>query len=558
MNPSKTAHPTLLAGAVALVTAILGFSPASAQTPPTPTHTFNATTNNTFGTNTNWSLSTLPVAGSQVLIADGKTATTSQTDANTLFGSLTLGVGSIINLAASSNSGLASGQDIYFSNNSQLNLTSGTINRSADYILLPGATAQMSIGSNTIPSGTVTGDATTTLNYNVTGIIHSRLTNSAFAGVTNYNASSGSHLVNITQHGTAPIVGPGTTNFANNVRSVLQASNRIHDSGTIKLTGSSGGASNVKFDMGGNSDTIGNFAIDSPTGATASAPTVRGSSALTVTGTTTFQGTAGNVNIDSNLAALTNNLLTTGNMTFGGTGTWAVSGDGRIHLNAASGTRTITTNADASIANLLVGTQGFTKAGAGILTLTGNLTNLSGNFTVSAGQLFLDGATGLGTNTVAVTGNGQLRSNVTIPGVSVSTGATLNIGTATGVETLTTDAFSLASTGTGISFQYSANDVNDQIVAPTLDLTGVDVGGITINGTNLAGYEAQIGDVFTLFSGTVTGFDASKFILNMPTLTNGGSWGIQEGSLQLVVIPEPSGILLSGIALMGLILRRRR
>lgn len=399
MNPKNIPHPKLLAAAVVLSAALLGFPTASAQTPPTPDTTFNQAISTTFSDAGNWSPG-LPVAGDDAKIDDTKTAAMTQTNANTLFGSLTLGVGSTINLAASNATGLATGQDIYFSNDSQLNFTSGSTNRAADYLLLSGATARLSPGSNTIPQGTVTGDGTTILNVNLTGQTFLRWTTSGFSGAMNFTASAAQY-VQITRFGTAPIVGPGITNFGNNVRTQLEQGNRIDDSATVVLTGSSGGASNIKFDLGGNSETIGNLTIDSPTGATASAPTLRGSSALTVTGTTTFQGTADAVNIDTTGA--TNNLLTTDSMTFGGTGTWAVSGDGRIRLNAASGTRTITTTADASISNTLTGTQGFTKEGAGTLTLNG--TNIyTGTATVNAGTLSL----GNGTSSTALSDIGGL------------------------------------------------------------------------------------------------------------------------------------------------------
>ncbi len=547
-----------------MATALLGCTTASAQTPPTPTHTFQpAGASGTFGTAGNWSPG-LPGAANDVLIADGKTANgMTQTEANTLFGSLTLGVGSTLNLAASNTTGLAANSVLYFNNGSQLNYTSGGTNRANTYNIVSGATVGMHLGqggSDSLPQGTMVGGSNTVVNMTAANLLNMRLNAGSFNGTLNHrtNVANNARAVNYGNAGNS--FGSGTLNIDTFVRVTGSKSNLINDSGTLQLTGSSGGASNVKFDMGASTDTIGGLTIDTPIGATASAPTYRGSNTLTVSGTTTFQGTAGDVNFDSsNGTPSSHNLITTGNMTFGGTGTWAVSGDGRIRLNAASGTRTITTNTNASISSTLVGTQGFTKAGTGTLTLTGDLTNLntSGDITLSAGQLFFNGATNLSRN-VAVTGNAQLRSTVTIPGISISTGGTLNIGTATAVETLTASAFSVASTGTAISFQYSGNGVNDQIIAPTLNLTGVAAGGITINGTSLGGYDAQVGDIFTLFSGTVTGFDVSKFVLNMPVLTGGNTWKIQEGSLQLVVIPEPSGILLSGIALMGLILRRRR
>lgn len=563
MQTPRTSTPALAAAALVMAIA----SPiAQAQTPPTPETTFNQTSTTAWTTPGNWDNGVpdpLNASLDDAKIADGKTAALSQGSLSAnFFGTLTLGTNSTLNYAsAGTNNGAGISGQIYFSNGSHLNYTSNNHNRSdVTFNVLSGATAQWTIaGADSLPAGSFVGDATTTLNFVQSGNSFLRSSTTDFLGTLNYKTNT-TRTVNI-QNNAATFVGPGVTNFDNNVRAVLQGA-KLNDNTTIKLTGSSGGASSAKFDMGGVTETISSLIIDSPTGATATAPTLRGSNAnsLTVTGTTIFQGTAGAVNIDSSLAALTNNVLTTDSMTFGGTGTWGVSGDGRIRLNDASGTRTITTNANvsASISNLLVGTQGFTKAGTGTLSLTGDLTNFSGNMTLSAGELFLDGTTGLGANNVVVTGNAQLRSNVTIPGVSVSTGGTLNVGGTTTVDTLTADSFALAA-GTGIVFQFSDNGINDQIIAPSLDLSSIGIGGITITGISLGGYEAQIGDVFTLFTGSVTGFDANKFILDMPTLTGGRTWAIQEGSLNLVVvIPEPSSVLLSGFTLLGLVLRRRR
>jgi len=408
MNPYKTPQPTLLAVAVALSITILGFTTASAQVAPTPTHTFSpAGTTGTFSDAANWTPG-LPGAGNAPLIADGKTATTTQANVDTVFGSLTLGVGSTMNLAASGKQGI-NNFPVYFSNNSQLLFTSGDVNRSATYNILAASTATFKpAGSNSdsIVSGSVNGHADSVFNVQLlnSNPIRTRWNTTGMLGTMNYVISSGAQSVDLSNFAPSnSAVGPGVTNFATNVRAVMGASDRISNTATVVLTGSSGGASNVKFAMGGTSDTIGNLTIDSPTGATASAPTLQGSSALTVTGTTTFQGTAGAVNIDSTAFPTINDLLTTGNMTFDGTGTWAVSGDDRIRLNAASGTRTVTTTADASISNTLTGTQGFTKEGAGTLTLTG--TNLyRGTATVNAGTL----SVGNGTSSTALSDFGGL------------------------------------------------------------------------------------------------------------------------------------------------------
>lgn len=604
MKTNKGTHPTLLAVAVALATAILGFSPASAQTAPTPTHTFQpAGTTGTFSTNTNWSASTLPVAGSQVLIADGKTATTSQTDANTLFGSLTLGVSSVMNLAALDNQGLASVSVVYFNNGSQLNFTSGKVNRGATYNILSGATAQMQLAGTTssdaIPQGSLVGGSNTTVNFKVINTTNLRWDNASFSGTLNYqpNVASTARIVSLTSFGVTSTAGPGTTNFDGFVRGTLGGSNKINDSGTLQLTGSSGGASNAKFAMGTNTDTIGNFVIASPTGATASAPTLQGSATLTVSGTTTFQGTAGAVNFDSsNASPSTTTLLTTRSMTFGGTGTWAVSGDGRINLNAASGTRTITTNTNASIANTLVGTQGFTKQGTGTLTLSGTNT-LSGTVVVSDGSLVIDGAVA----STTITTNAFLGGRGTMVSATIGGSGSVNPGNSPGI--MTADAtnptggldynFELGAAGSVPLYSNAAASVNDVLRLTSATPFTAGLGVSNIISLYFGVTSITDGDVFTggFFTDNDADFLASissatfQYFLSDAggaTVYNGANYTLYTGPLGItastvavpvaafasgtvdgyvsqftVAVPEPSAALLGAIGLIALLRRRR-
>jgi autotransporter-associated beta strand protein len=570
--------------AALLAFASLGSSTAWAQTPPTPTHTFQpAGSSGAFGTNTNWSADTLPVAGSQVLIADGKTATMTQTEANTLFGSLTLGTNSIISLAASLKQGPAAGSVIYFNNGSQLNYTSGDTNRAATYNIVSGATAQMQLSGTTagdsLPQGSLVGDSTTTVNYRVVNLTNLRWNANSFNGTINYQSNDGTSarvvaLTNFNEGGNK--TGPGTTNFASLVRGTMGTSNDMNDSGTLQLTGSSGGASNVKFDMGGNTDTIGGLTIDTPTGATATAPTLRGSTtnALTVSGATTFQGTAGNVNFDSsNASPSTTTLLTTGNMTFGGTGTWAVSGDGRINLNAGSGTRTITTNTNASIANTLIGSQGFTKAGTSSLTLTGANT-YTGATNVNAGTLVVNGSLAAG-STVAVGLSGMLGGNGTISGATTINGFHAP-GNSPGIQTF----------GGGLTYNGTSTLTWELIdnTAAALD-RGVDYDGVNVTGgafSLVTGAEIDLAfggtvDFLDTFwstdqewlvvdlSGGATASDTNLFTIG--SITGGanyspslGSFGIERkaGSnaadsvyLTWVAVPEPSALALAGLGMAG-------
>ena len=535
MNSSKPAHSALPAAAMVVATVFFGFTTASAQTPPTPTHTFQpAGASGTFGTVGNWSPG-LPGAGNDVLIADGKTANgMTQTEANTLFGSLTLGVGSTLNLAASNTTGLASNSVLYFNNGSQLNYTSGGTNRANTYNIVSGATVGLHLGQtggDSLPQGSMVGGSNTVVNMTTAILLNMRLNASSFNGTLNFktNVANNARAVNFGNANNS--LGSGITNIDTFVRVTGSKSNLINDSGTLQLTGSSGGASNVKFDMGGSTDTIGGLIIDTPIGATASAPTYRGSNTLTVSGTTTFQGTAGAVNFDSsNGTPSSHNLITTGSMTFGGMGTWAVSGDGVIRLNAASGTRTITTDTDASISNTLAGTQGFTKAGAGTLTLSGNNT-YSGATTVSGGTLAVNGSpTGVGAVNVAAVSpdtTATLKGSGLILGpVTIGSAGTLAAGTS--IESLGTGALDFQA---GSTFEYefqtdlyagSPNESGDLTYSTgTLDIASGALLTLSELGTSTV---LAPGSKLTLISYSGGWTPGELFTFNLSPIADGGTF----------------------------------
>jgi fibronectin-binding autotransporter adhesin len=480
MQTQKIARLSLACAAVVLATAVFGSSTAWAQTPPTPTDTFQpAGAGGAFGTAANWLSGTVPGAGSQVLIAAGKTGTMSQANADTLFGSLTLGVSSTISLAATDNQGPATNSVLYFNNGSELVYTSGDTNRNNTYNIVSGAAVRMQLSGITsgdsLPSGSLVGDSSTTVDFRVNNTTNVRWNNASFSGVLNYLAiGTASRSVNFGATGAAAItIGPGTTNFGDYINSAV-TSNRIDSAATIRLTGRSGGASTAKLTLSAD-ETISNLVIDSPIGATGTSPTFRtGGNVLTVSGSTTFQGTAGNVNFDSTNATPSSHILiSTANMTFGGTGTWAVSGDGVIRLNAASGTRTITTNTTASIANTLSGTQGFTKAGAATLTLSGSNT-YTGTTTISAGVLNIQNANALGT---------------TAGGVTVSSSAALEIQ---GGITVGAEALSLV--GTGISSGGALRNIS-----------GTNTYGGLVTLTGAARINSDAGSLILSNTGTITG-----------------------------------------------------
>jgi autotransporter-associated beta strand protein len=167
----------------------------------------------------------------------------------------------------------------------------------------------------------------------------------------------------------------------------------------------------------------------------------------------------------------------------------------------------------------------LTKEGAGKWIITGTHT-YTGATTVSAGTLLVNGSLG---NTA----------------VTVSAGAFGGTGTIGSTLNLTSGSFHVA-------------DLNDALaVSGTItlyagfgidDLAGIDW-GTTGSGT------------YTLISGTLGAgvFDAMSHnsLAEAFDVGSGKKAYFQEGSLQLVVIPEPSAALLGGLGLVALLRRRR-
>jgi autotransporter-associated beta strand protein len=504
-----------------------------------------------------------------------------------------------LNLAASNTTGLAGSSVIYFNNGSQLNYTAGGTNRANTYNIVSGATVGMHLGqggSDSLPQGSMVGDSTTVVNMTAANLLNMRLNAGSFSGTLNHrtNVANNARAVNYGNNGNS--LGSGTTNIDTFVRVTGAKTNLMNDSGTLQLTGSSGGASNVKFDMGASTDTIGGLTIDTPIGATASAPTYRGSNTLTVSGTTTFQGTAGAVNFDSsNGTPTSHNLITTGSMTFGGTGTWAVSGDGRINLNNASGTRTITANTNASIANTLVGTQGFTKQGTGTLTLSGTNT-LSGTVLVSNGSLVIDGAV----SSTTITTNAFLGGSGTMASATIGGSGSVNPGNSPGIMTaVATDPsggldynFELGTAGSVPLYSNAAASVNDVLRLTSATPFTASLGASNTISLYFGVTSLTDGDVFTggFFTDNDVDFLASisaatfQYFLSDAggaTVYNGANYTLYSGSLSFIastvavptaafasgtvngyvtqfnVVPEPSTALLGAIGLIALLRRRR-
>jgi autotransporter-associated beta strand protein len=204
------------------------------------------------------------------------------------------------------------------------------------------------------------------------------------------------------------------------------------------------------------------------------------------------------------------------------------------------------------------GVRPLTKAGAGILEITGNAT-YTGATTVTAGTLLINGSLG-STATTTVNPGATIGGNASFSGALAVNGA-LSPGNSPGQIDMngadlsmgidSTALFELGGTtrGTGSGNYDSIIDIG------TLTLDGL----WTITLTN--GFMPAANDMFDLFDAATvdaTGFDVSTDLI-LPALDGGLTWDTSgfTTSGQLGVIPEPSTALLGGLGLLALLRRRR-
>ncbi|MFD0894849.1 autotransporter-associated beta strand repeat-containing protein [Luteolibacter ambystomatis] len=228
--------------------------------------------------------------------------------------------------------------------------------------------------------------------------------------------------------------------------------------------------------------------------------------------TATFQGTAGTVTLTE--------PITTGGITFS-TASYIVTGN---TLTFGAATNTVTNAGAATISSSIAGTTGFTKAGAGTLTLGGgsgdtNANTESGKITASAGSLTLSKAAGTDaiagsldltgatitwsranqikdTSNIAVSGTGAIATAFTDTVANITTtGNTTKFNPGSGSNVTVTGTLSITGSN-GVTntnfFSLASNSANSSLTLGSLALSdayfGVGQGNATFTSTvNLNG-----------------------------------------------------------------------
>lgn len=239
-----------------------------------------------------------------------------------------------------------------------------------------------------------------------------------------------------------------------------------------------------------------------------------------------FGGTAGTVTITT---------ATANDITFNTTG-YILSG-GTLTLNGTTPTITNGAGIDATISSAIAGSSGLTKAGTGILTLSGT-NNYTGTTIISAGTLRAGSSAALGSNA---------------QGTTVSSGATLDIGGRNlGTEVVTISGTGVGGNGAIINSGTQQIDALGRIVlgadatigganrwdlrnsTPTLNLAGFT---LTKTGAN---YIGLIGAAVTPGAGNIiinqgelnlsTSTNLGGTAANSVTVNNGGTLGMYQSS----------------------------
>ena len=330
------------------------------------------------------------------------------------------------------------------------------------------------------------------------------------------NASVGANTVKYTNGGTVVVAGSQSYSGATTVQGVtmVSAQHGIVSGTGNSLTGTAG--TNLPTTLSVAS--LGNAGSASSLGASSS-----GASNLVIDRAT--------LKVNSASATSTDRLFTVGpagaTIESAGAGLVTLGSGGGANVGPSSAaTLTLAGAGDGVLGSILAdgaAALSLTKTGAGTWTLNG-INTYTGATTVSAGKLVVNGALGSGPLTVA--SGAAIGGSGTLTSISFAAGSTLTFNP--------TNPLTVSSTATFVSPSTFGVDDIIGLSSSTPDGTYTLIAG-NVNTTGLANF------------GSANAYD----------LGSGKSAYFQSGSLQLVVVPEPS-TMLAGLAGAGVFLLIRR
>jgi len=480
--------------------------------------------------------------------------------------------------------------------NNSLNLvnSSGTTS-GVGIVNLDGGTLRARIVQTGFPT------ATSTFNFNGGKLVALTSTTSYMEGLTSANVKSGGavidsngYVITIAQQllggtggggltklgsGTLTLSGNNTYTGATAVNAGTLRAGHLNafGSGTVSLAG------NSILDV--NSLAVSN-AITNNGGTVSNAVSYAGTQ--TLNGASTFGGLGGTLVVASG-----------GTATFGGALAAATTinagGHGILNdagsISAASltnnGTFTIDRTGSSALSTAFSGSGTVVKAGTGVVSLTG-ASGFSGSTQVNAGDLRVDGSLVGGVNVAASSSLGGSGSVGAISGAGlVGPGNSPGILTATSVDPAGGLAFAFELTATAPNYSSPTSSDNDVLWLTggtpfTTSLTGANTVSIYLTaaaaelGTLTGGFfTTNASDFLSMISGanfqyfvqsnsgstsyngatyqTLSQYDAGKSVTISTVAANGGQ------VMQMVVVPEPAGIVIAGVgvALAGWAAARR-
>lgn len=235
------------------------------------------------------------------------------------------------------------------------------------------------------------------------------------------------------------------------------------------------------------------------------------------------------------------------------------TGSGSLTLATATGKPTVNVIGAHEIAAAIAGSSGLQKLGVGTLVLSGS-NSFSGATDITAGLLAVNGSIAGAANVAA---NAILGGSGSVGGlVSVAAGGILAPGNSPG--TLALSGGLVLDPASILQFELNATDttigsgINDLV-----DVTGnLSLGG-TLDVTGIGDFTTALNtSVWRLFNYSGGSFSGSLTLGTVPDLGGGRTFAIDTatpGEVNLVVVPEPSTLLLAGLGIAAAVrLARRR